>query len=261
MSDTKQNPAPVVLITGSGSLRLGNRIARSLADRGYQLALHYRTSAATAEQTQTEIEQSGGTASVFQADVSSEADVDQLMSDVVDRFGRLDLLINAASRWQQGTLEDVTAADLLAAFQTDALGTFLCGRRAGLIMAQQQTGGCIINVGDASMHQPRTDEAAYYVAKGSIPTVTRMLAVELAARNPAVRVNAVLPGSVLAPESFSQERRRQRQQETLTKKADDPAAVVDAVLYLATSTFVTGVCLQIDGGRGIYRPAVDGDDE
>lgn len=256
-NDADQAPVPVALITGSGAPRLGNRIARSLAEGGYQVALHYHRSREFAEQSQSEIIQAGGTAAVFQADVRSEEEVDRLMTDVVRRFGSIGLLVNTASRWQHSPLEDVSAADVRDAFETDVLGTFLCARRAGLLMVEQATGGCIVNIGDASMNQPRTGEAAYYAAKGCVPTLTRMLAVELAARNPAVRVNAVLPGSVLAPESFSDRQRSARQAETLTQKADDPQAVVDAILYLAGSPFVTGTCLTVDGGRGIFRPPGD----
>ncbi len=244
---------PVAVVTGSGALRLGNRIARSLADHGYRVALHYRSSAQAAEQTCADINSAGGTAAVFQADVSSESDVDRLMQDVLATFGRIDLLVCTASQWQRRALEEVTAADVRAALETDALGTFLCARRAGLLMAEQTSGGCIINIGDASMDQPRTGEAAYYVAKGVIPAMTRMLAVELAARHPQVRVNAVLPGSVLAPETLTDSERSQRRRETLTRTADDPQSVINAILYLADSSFVTGTSLTIDGGRGIRR--------
>ena len=106
-------------------------------------------------------------------------------------------------------------------------------------------------LGDASVYQPRTGEAAYYLAKGTISTLTRVLAVELADLNPSVRVNAILPGSVLPPESLTAEEREQRQQATLTQRADDPQAIADAVRYLSESPFITGQCLTLDGGRQI----------
>ncbi|MCH2213301.1 MAG: SDR family oxidoreductase [Fuerstiella sp.] len=241
----------VALITGSGADRVGNRIARMLVDDGFEIALHYHSSKESAESTVSEICDQGGTAQCFAADVTSETDVDRLIADVIDRFGRLDLLVNTASQWSKQPIEEVTAADVLSAFKVDGLGTFLCARRAGLLMARQAQGGCIVNIGDASMYQPRTGEPAYYLAKATIPTLTRMLAVEMAALNPAVRVNAVLAGSVMAPNSFSKSQRQQRQTESLTQMVDHPASLANAIRYLAESPAVTGTCLTIDGGRGI----------
>ena len=246
----------VALITGSGADRIGNRIARELIKDGFEVALHYHCSRESAECTVSDIVAQGGIAHCFRADVRSEAEVDRLIGDVTDRFGRLDLLVNAASQWNKQRLEDVTADEILTAFSVDVLGTFLCARRAGLVMAQQAEGGCIVNIGDASMLQPRTGEPAYYLAKGTIPTMTRMLAVELATRNPAVRANAVLPGSVMAPESFTESQRQQRRSESLTQTSNDPVSLINAIRYLVNSSSVTGSCLTIDGGRGIKCASV-----
>lgn len=256
--DTAQNqsdlrPQRVALVTGSGAARVGNNVARWLAAREFCVAVHYLESRESAESTSDDIIRSGGTAAAFQADVTSEADVDRLVAEVTDHFGRIDLLVCAASRWQHQPLEQVSAADIRAAFDVDVLGTFLCARRAGLVMAQQDSGGCIVNIGDASISQPRSGEAAYYLAKGCIPTMTQMLAVELAARNPAVRVNAILPGSVMAPAGLTDDQLRQRQSETLTQTADDITSLINAISYLINSPFVTGTCLTVDGGRGIQR--------
>jgi len=242
---------PVALVTGSGADRVGNRLVRTLAANGYAVAVHYRSSDVGATSTVREIEQQGGTARAFQADVSEEADVDHMMEEVVGHFGRLDLLVTTASRWDRKSLEEITTADVRAAFAVDGLGSFLCARRAGLLMAQQDSGGSIVLIGDASVQQPRTGQAAYYLAKGSIPAMTRVLAAELADRNPSVRVNAILPGSILAADASSADDCARRIGETLTQLADDPHSVANAVRYLAESPLVTGTCLTLDGGRGI----------
>ncbi|MCH2203749.1 MAG: SDR family oxidoreductase [Fuerstiella sp.] len=247
----------VALITGSGADRVGNRIARALIGDGFDIALHYHSSKEFAESTVSEISSQGGTAQCFPADVTSETDVDRLITKVIERFGRLDLLVNAASQWNRKPIDEVTAADVLSAFKVDGLGTFLCARRAGLVMVRQAQGGCIVNIGDASMYQPRTGEPAYYLAKGTIPTLTRMLAVEMAALNPAVRVNAVLAGSVMAPNSFTESQRQQRQTDSLTQMVDHPASLASAIRYLAESPAVTGTCLTIDGGRGIRHAGTE----
>ena len=252
--DSGNTTRPVALVTGSGADRVGNRLVRSLAADGYAVAVHYRSSDTGAMTTLREIAEQGGAARAFQADVSQEADVDQMMDDIVGHFGRLDLLVTTASRWDRRSLEEISAADVHAAFAVDGLGSFLCARRAGLLMARQDSGGSIVLIGDASVHQPRTGQAAYYLAKGSIPTMTRVLAAELAERNPAVRVNAILPGSILAPDESSADDQARRIGETLTQLADDPHSVTNAVRYLVESPLVTGTCLMLDGGRSIKSP-------
>jgi pteridine reductase len=255
VSDTRSRDigSPVALVTGSGADRVGNHVARGLAAEGFTIAVHYGTSKNSAKRTVEEVKKQGGEALTFRTDVTSESDVDQLIEDVLDQFGRIDLLVTTASRWEKQTLEKVRAEDIRAAFDVDCLGTFLCARRAGLAMTRQETGGNIVLLGDASMHQPRSGEAAYYLAKATIPTMARLLAVELAERHPSVRVNAILPGSVMAPQSLSAAQLQERSDATLTKTADNPDAITRAVLYLTNASFVTGTCLTVDGGRGIRR--------
>src|SRR5690606_29402131 len=96
--------------------------------------------------------------------------------------------------------------------------------------------------------------AAYFIAKGAIPTLTRTLAVELGLRNPRVRVNAVLPGPILMPEGTSPAERRRVIDATLVKRWGTVEELAEAVLFLLTNSFVTGVCLPVDGGRSIYGP-------
>jgi pteridine reductase len=254
-ADQSTSPnSPVALVTGSGANRVGNHVARGLAAHGFAVAVHYATSKVSATNTVADITEQGGTACDFQADVTLESEVDELIDTVGDHFGRIDLLVTTASRWEKQSFEDVRTEDIRSTFEVDCLGTFLCARKAGLVMTQQDTGGNIVLIGDASIYQPRTGEPAYYLAKATIPTMTRMLAVELAERQPSVRVNAILPGSVMAPNTMTSAQQQQRRHATLTRTADNPDAVTQAVLYLTNASFVTGTCLTVDGGRKILRP-------
>jgi pteridine reductase len=195
----------------------------------------------------------GGTdAAAFQANVADEDEVERLFREVTARFGRLDVLVNAASRYAPQPLETVTAQDVMHHFSVDVLGSFLCGRRAGLIMAGQEDGGVIVNIGDWAVRRPYRDYAAYLVAKGCIPTLTRVLAVELAARNPKVRVNCILPGPVMFPPDLTDAERQELVEVTLVKTADHPESVSRAVRFFVESPFVTGSCLTVDGGRSIF---------
>jgi len=130
----------------------------------------------------------------------------------------------------------------------NTVSTFICCQHAGLRMAEQPTGGAIVNIGDWAVARPYLDYSAYFVSKGAIPTMTRMFAVELA---PHVRVNAVLPGPVLMPEELPAAVRERAIKGTLLQRAGRPENVAQAVLFLAENDFVTGVCLPVDGGRTI----------
>ena len=121
-------------------------------------------------------------------------------------------------------------------------------------MANQQSGGSIITIGDWAIQRPYLDHAAYFIAKGSIPTLTRMLAVELASRNPNVRVNCIQPGPVMFPPDTSPDEQRKLIDSTLVKSGNCPEAIVQAVRFLIENSFVTGVCLPVDGGRSIFTP-------
>jgi pteridine reductase len=242
----------VALVTGSGKRRIGWYVAEALAARGFALALHYHTSAAEAAQSASELASRGVNVIALQADLCEEAAVKALVQKVLERFGRLDVLVNCAAVWQRKRLEDVTAEDVRLHFQTNALGSFLCAQHAGLAMVRQAEGGCIVNMGDWAEARPYLDYAPYFLSKGAISALTRALAVELGTRNPKVRVNCVLPGPVMLPTDLPEAERRQAINATLVKHEGRPGNIAQAVLFCIENDFVTGVCLPVDGGRTVY---------
>ena len=241
----------VALVTGAGKRRVGNVIARTLAARGYSVALTYNRSVRDAQETVVSLKEQGVAAQAFQADVSVEADVDRVVRETLDGFGRLDVLVTAAAVWESKPLEQITAQDIRRQFEANALGTVLCCQRAGLAMVQQPEGGAIVTIGDWAVARPYPNYAAYFLSKGAIPAITRSMAVELAMRNPAVRVNCILPGPVMLPPELSAEERRQVIAGTLVQREGRPENVAHAVMFLVENDFVTGVCLPVDGGRTI----------
>lgn len=244
----------VALVTGSGKRRIGWHVADALARRGYSLAIHFRTSAVEAAETVSALQQHGVEAAAFLADLSDEAAVRSMIEQVRQRFGQIDVLVNCAAIWQRKRLEEVTAADVRLHFETNTMGTFLCSQQAGLLMVQQPEGGCIINFGDWAEVRPYLNYAAYFPSKGAVTTMTRCLAVELAARNPRVRVNCVMPGPVMLPPELPAAERQQAINATLVKREGSPTNVAQAVLFFIDNDFVTGVCLPVDGGRTIFAP-------
>jgi pteridine reductase len=244
----------VALVTGSGKRRVGWHVAEALAARGYALVIHYRTSAAEAAQTVAALAGRGVEAIAVQADLTDEGSVRSLLDQALARFGRLDVLVHCAAAWRSQRLEDVTAADVRHFFETNTLSTFLCAQQAGLIMVRRPEGGCIVTLGDWAIARPYRNYAAYFPSKGAIPTLTRTLAVELGSRNPAVRVNCILPGPVLLPPDLPQAERQQAIDATLVKREGRPENIAGAVLFFLDNDYVTGVCLPVDGGRTIFAP-------
>lgn len=242
----------VALITGSGRRRIGWHVADALARRGFSLVIHYRSSAAEAEEAAAGWRALGCDVLTAQADLADEKAVGDLFGRALERFGRLDVLVNCAADWKSKRLEEVRAADVLHHFTVNTLGTFLCCQHAGLAMVRQPEGGCIITFGDWATHRPYLDYAAYFPSKGAIPTLTRCLAVELASRNPRVRVNCILPGPVMLPPGMPADERRRVVEATLVGREGRPDNIVQAVQFLIDNDFVTGICLPVDGGRSIF---------
>ena len=127
----------VALVTGSGKKRVGSVVADALAQHGYALAIHYRSSAAEAEESATAYRQRGLEVLLVQADLRDEAAVKSMIQQVVDRFKRIDVLVNCAAEWKSKKLEEVTAADVRHYFELNTLGTFLCCQHAGRLMVEQ----------------------------------------------------------------------------------------------------------------------------
>lgn len=240
----------VALVTGAGRRRVGNVVARAFARRGYAVVIHYRGAAAEARETVDELEASGVRACAVQADVSVEADVVRMVREIQDHFGRIDVLVTSAAIWEPRPLEELTGDDLLRHLAVNLVGTFLCCLHVGRVMVRQPEGGAIITIGDWAIERPYQNYAAYFASKGAIPTLTRTFAVELAARNPRVRVNSILPGPVMLP-ALVEEERAEAIAGTLVQREGSPEHVAEAAVFLAEHDYITGVCLPVDGGRTV----------
>ncbi len=243
----------VALVTGSGKRRVGSYVSEALAQRGFAVAVHYRTSETEAKETAAKLESQFGIETLLvQADLADETAVKRLVSTTRDRFGRVDALVNCAAIWNRKALEDVTTADVREHFDANLLGTFLMCQHVGLAMVSQPTGGCIVNVGDWADVRPYKGFAAYFPSKAAIPGLTRVFAVELGTRNPNVRVNAVLPGPVMLPPEVGAAERDEVIAGTLVKREGSPTHIAKAVLHFLDNDFVTGTCLPVDGGRSVF---------
>jgi pteridine reductase len=238
---------PVALVTG-GAVRVGRAIVLELVNRGYRLAIHANRSLDQAQELASQLVAAGGDAAAFGADLRDENATRAMIDRAHRHFGRLDALVNSAATWSPTPIEDAMADDVRRFFETNTVSTFVCCQHAGLIMREAQQGGAIVNIGDWASSRPYSGYSAYFASKGAIPTLTRMFAVELA---PQVRVNAVLPGPVLMPNTVSREEQARAVAGTLLKRPGRPQNVADAVAFLLANDFITGVSIPVDGGRTI----------
>lgn len=245
---------PVVWVTGSGAKRVGRVVARLFAKHGYRIALHARSSLEELQSAREEFSQLGAPCMTTTGDIRSYEAMLQATDSIRATFGQLDAMVHCAAVWDWKPLEETCQEDLQTQFEINTLGAYNVTKAAGLAMVDQPTGGRLVLVGDWAVARPYRDFSAYFVGKGAIETLVRSMAVELASRNPNVHVNGILPGPVMLDPSVSAQRAEKILQSSLVKRHGRPEDVAQAAYFLATQSFITGVCLPVDGGRTIYAP-------
>ncbi len=247
-----QCESPVIMVTGSAAPRVGRRVVETFLNENFRIVIHAHKAGPTAQQAIDELAAAGHHALLVTGAVEDETIVASWVERVLDRFQRVDVLVNAAAIWDPIPLEQIRAADYERFYRVNSLGTALCGQHFGMAMTKQVSGGAIVNIGDWAMARPYRDFLPYWISKGSIESCTRALAVELAHRNPRVRVNAIMPGPIELPHGISPERHAKIVESSLLKRAGTSDDLAQAALFFATSPFITGVCLPVDGGRTIW---------
>jgi len=252
LAKTFECSAPVALVTGSAAPRVGRAIALRLAASGCRIAIHARNSIDEGNRLAEQLIAQGTEAIVHQAEMQDSDSVEAMIASVVKNFGRLDILVNSAAIWNPMRLEDVTADEVRRNLEVNAVGCFVAAKAAGLQMVRQASGGAIVNISDWATSRPYLDHAAYFPSKGAVEAMTRSLAVELAIRNPKVRVNCVQPGPVLLGDNVDEVVRRQLEDAVLLKRIGTAEEVAHAVEFLCENQFITGVMLPVDGGKSIY---------
>ena len=215
----------VALVTG-GAIRVGREIALALADHGFDIGVHYRSSEGPAKATASEIE--------------------SLVADLEAWRGRLDVLVNSAAVFPRTPWEEIDEATWDTTITTNLKAPFFTCWHASRLM-HANGGGKIVNIADWAGLRPYRHYAPYVVSKGGVVTMTKALAKELA---PDIAVNAIAPGPVMLPEDFSQDDAASIIDQTLLKRLGTPHDIAQSVVYLTTMTdFVTGHVLVVDGGR------------
>ena len=257
LSELYGTEQPVALITGAGSRRLGQVVARRLHREGCRVILHANTNFEQGKNVARELEQQGPEAEAFAADLRDADELDRFVNAASKKWGRVDILVHCAAIWYPQPLEEILPEDLDAFYAINQKASFLIAQKIGLQMTSQPSGGSIVLMGDWADARPYLHHASYFMSKGSIPMLTRVFAVELASRNPNVRVNAVLPGPVTLPKSLTETQYQAAVAGTLVHREGSPDDVAGAALGLIQNRFITGTCLPVDGGRTIYSGGDD----
>ncbi|HKV46070.1 MAG TPA: SDR family oxidoreductase [bacterium] len=244
----------VAIVTGGGT-GIGRAVCHALARAGARAVMvNYSRSRDDADKTASELAEAGCEGVAVQADVAREAEVKVLVARTVDRFGRLDVLVNNAGTTRYldfPNLDAVTDEVWDAILGVNLLGAFYCSRAAA--PALRAARGAIVNVASISGHRGAGSSLPYGVSKAALIQLTRGLAVALA---PEVRVNSVSPGQVVTRwarlargEAFARAIEAESAAQTPLGACASPEHVAQAVMGLIQSEFVTGQDLVVDGGR------------
>ena len=240
----------VAVVIGGGGM-LAGAMAEGFAAAGAAVAV-VDVRLEHAEARAQEINGAGGEALAIQADATSKADLQRALAETLERFGHVDILLNAAGINSATPFFEISEEEWHRVLDVDLKSVFLACQVFGKAMVDAGRGGSVINISSVASGPPLSKVFTYAVAKGGINQITQFLAREWAPFN--VRVNAILPGFVPAEQNrkvLTPERVASIMTHTPMKRFGEPSEMVGAAVFLASSkaaSFVTGSLLRVDGG-------------
>jgi len=248
MSTSKKLAGKVALVTGA-SKGIGAGIALLLGAEGAAVAVNYSSSKEGADRVVKKITEGGGNAVAIQADVSKPAEIERLMAETKNTFGKLDVLVNNAGIYEHAPLGEITEAQYRRLFDLNVLGLILTSQEALKLMGPE--GGSIINISSVVSTLSPPGGGIYNATKSAVDGLTRTFAKELGPKN--IRVNSVNPGLVetegLHSTGFISMKDTVVPHLPLARLGQ-PHDIATAVLFLASSdsSWMTGECVYVSGG-------------
>ncbi|NEP10621.1 MAG: 3-oxoacyl-[acyl-carrier-protein] reductase [Symploca sp. SIO2C1] len=247
LQTSSQNLKDKVAIVTGASRGIGRAIALALAGEGASVVVNYARSSEAAEQVVAAITEAGGDALALQADVSQEEQVDTLLKSTIEKYGRVDVLVNNAGITRDNLLLRMKPADWQAVINLNLTGVFLCTRVVSKVMLKQRSGR-IINIASVAGQMGNPGQANYSAAKAGVIGFTKTVAKELASRS--ITVNAVAPGFIATEMTKELDSEGILQYIPLARygKPEEVAGMVRFLGADPAAAYITGQVFNVDGG-------------
>ncbi|MDH6099342.1 3-oxoacyl-[acyl-carrier-protein] reductase [Anabaenopsis sp. FSS-46] len=237
----------VAIVTGA-SRGIGRAIALELAKQGASIVVNYASSSSAADTVAAEINAAGGQAIALKADVSKVEQVEALFNATIEKFQRLDIIVNNAGITRDTLLLRMKPEDWQAVIDLNLTGVFLCTRAASKIMLKQRSGR-IINIASVAGQMGNPGQANYSAAKAGVIGFTKTVAKELASRG--ITVNAVAPGFIATDMTSKLSNTEDILKYIPLGRYGQPEEIAGMVRFLAAdpaAAYITGQVFNVDGG-------------
>jgi 3-oxoacyl-[acyl-carrier protein] reductase len=250
------NTPAAAIVTGSTN-GIGKAIALRLLNSGYGVVANYAANDQRAAQASADFKRVSSEVLLVKADIGSADEAGELIEACIQKFGRLNVLINNAAAVADNSILEMTEAEWDLVQNVNLKGAFLCSQLAARQMIKQDSGGVILNIGASTGIRARRNGANTCASKAGLGLLTQCLALELA---PKVRANTIIPGLTITEETESRFRlgdpaiRREREQAIPLQRLGRPDDVADAVMLMLAeeSRFITGQRIVVDGGQNMW---------
>jgi pteridine reductase len=232
------------IVTG-GAVRLGRAMALAMAERGVHIAVHYHSSAASAQDVVAQIQAVGSEAVAIRADLSSVDQAHAIVEQAAAHLGSIDILVNSAAIFEPGEWDSTDQENWDRHFAINLRSPFFLSQAFTSHVGRERQAH-IVNIADWRGVRPGTDHLAYTLTKAGLIAMTKSLALALA---PNVQVNAIAPGMILPPPGRDQATLEQWAERIPAQRIGSPEEVNKALLFLLQSDFVTGELIYVTGGE------------
>lgn len=234
----------VAVITG-GSRGIGKACAIEFAKAGFDVAIVYAGNESAANETVQELKVIGSEASAYKFDISNEASVTAGINEVIEKYGRIDVLVNNAGITRDGLFVRMGTEDWNAVINTNLSGAYYVSKPVVKLMMKQRFGS-IINISSIVGVMGNAGQANYSAAKAGLIGFTKSLAKELGARN--IRVNAIAPGFVKTDMTKDLDSEKMAEHIPLKRLGEAQDIAVTAKFLAVDGTYITGQVIGVDGG-------------
>ena len=236
----------VAIVTGA-SKGIGREIAKELAQEGRQVIANYNKSEKEAKSLQEELAKKNIKLDIFKADVSKREEAKKLISYALEKYGKIDILINNAGISEYKLFTDETDEDWNRVINTNLYSAFIMSQEASYNMIHNKK-GCIINISSIWGIVGGALEVLYSISKAGIDGMTKALAKELGPSN--IRVNSIAPGMINTKmnSKFTKQEIEEIKEEIPLEKIGEPSDIAKCVKWLIKDTYTTGQVISINGG-------------